>query len=73
MFKPEQIICAKCNKPVDKVSWFEDILTGKIEIKVTCHNQVDFMALNSFELTHEIADQLKTAIGFAFENKNIKQ
>ena len=67
--KPEQITCAKCNKPVDKLEWFTDWMTDETTIRVYCHGAHEEMkiTLNNFSNTELM--KLENAQGIAFEKQ----
>jgi hypothetical protein len=65
---PITITCAVCNKPVDKLSWFDDINAYARRITAYCHGDTDTMVLKDGfvmeaggrgQLTHGVAFQTK--------------
>jgi hypothetical protein len=67
--KPKQIICAKCNKPVDKLEWFTDWMTDQTVIRVYCHGTYEEMKINLSTLSYEALKNLEDAQGIAFEKQ----
>lgn len=42
---PKQITCARCRKPVESTSWWDDHTTRERVLQVRCHGAVDVIPL----------------------------
>jgi hypothetical protein len=66
------IACAICNKPVEKLVWFDDFNTHVRHITAYCHGDMDSMALTAdFVMNAGGGKQLTE--GTAFQIKRIKK
>lgn len=65
------IICAICNKQVDKVEIHRDILSSKIVLSVECHGDIDTCEIGGQELLM-IPSESYYDSGIAFSTKRIK-
>ena len=68
--QPEQIVCAKCDKPVEKLEWWDDLETDARVLRVYCHGETDEMRLSMEFLTHArqcALDAIANSKGVAFQ------
>lgn len=66
-----RIRCAICEKPVDEVIEMYDELSCEWRLKVRCHGETDYMAVQLFKFTPEQLAQMKDQEGVAFSVKRI--
>jgi hypothetical protein len=64
------IICAVCNKPVEKLVWFDDFNTHVRHITAHCHGDMDSMALTA-DFVMEAGGGKQLTEGTAFQTKRI--
>ena len=50
---PKQITCARCRKPVESTSWWDDHTTRERVLQVRCHGAVDEMRFRPDRLSLE--------------------
>ncbi len=66
----DQIRCAKCNKPVDKVVREQSFECDTVVYKVWCHGDTD-----TCELTHMILEEMVGELepGYAFTTERLER
>jgi len=64
------IICAVCNKPVEKLEWFDDFNSHARHITAHCHGDTDSMVLTDAFLI-DLVDPKQLTEGVAFQTKKI--
>jgi len=64
------IICAVCNKPVEKLEWFDDFNSHARHITAHCHGDTDSMVLTETFLMDLVGAKQLTE-GVAFQTKKI--
>lgn len=62
---PNQITCAKCSKPVEKIEWWDDTISGGVVLRVYCHGETDEMRMSTGMLSSDL-DELANSDGFVF-------
>lgn len=70
--KINKILCAKCNKPVDKLEWWTDHYTDDRHIRVTCHGETDEMVLDLSQLSYTELKNLENTQCIAFDKPKLK-
>lgn len=63
--------CAKCNKSVDKVEWYDDPCTGVRHIAAYCHGERDTMTIDPMVLSPAQIEEMKQQEGVAFATQVI--
>lgn len=63
---PKQITCARCRKPVESTSWWDDHTTRERVLQARCHGAVDEMRFRPDRLTPEQMRAFSEAQGVAF-------
>jgi hypothetical protein len=61
------VMCAVCNKQVDRIEWEDNYDNGQRVITAYCHGQRDTMTIDLRELTLELSKKLQAATGIAFQ------
>lgn len=68
-----RVKCAMCNKPVDRIEWFdEDFGHGKRVIVAHCHGERDEMRFDPVRLSLDALRQMEEGEGIAFTTKRIE-
>jgi hypothetical protein len=67
-----EIICAICDKPVEKVSWVNDFNTNSRHITVYCHGDTDSTVLTA-DFLMEVGGSNRIEKGVAFQTKRIAE
>ncbi len=68
-----RIRCAICDKPVEKVEWWEEAHSREWVIRATCHGDTDRMSFVIAAESEAMLEQIKTGEGMAFTTKRIKE
>lgn len=66
------VMCAMCNKPVDRMEFFDDHINDQQVLRVRCHGDWDEMRLSSLEVTYEAVEQINNSVGTAFTTKRLE-
>jgi len=61
MFIKGVVFCAKCGKPVEKMTSQEDPFSGTVVFTVHCHGEKEQTILTHAELVHAISIDCSTA------------
>ena len=59
------IMCAICQRPVDRVEWRDDLNTGDRVITAHCHGDRDTMRLSQADLISMIGKEPTSGVAFA--------
>lgn len=72
-----RIMCAKCNRLVDRVEWTKEYRDRTVtRIEVWCHGDIDSMEISDFDLMRMTSEQIRalnSSVGVAFTTKRIAQ
>jgi hypothetical protein len=69
--KNNQIKCAICNKPVERVAWFDEFETGMLVIEAYCHGEKDVMRIDLKKIDLSTLKALEYTDGVAFSTKRL--
>lgn len=66
------VMCAMCDKPVDRMEFFDDHERDEQVFRVKCHGRWDEMRVSKLDLTLNLAEQLNNAVGTAFITQRLE-
>lgn len=66
------VMCAMCDKPVDRMEFIDAPLDDQVVLRVKCHGEWDEMRLSKYEVTCEVVEQINNSVGTAFTTKRLE-